>query len=119
MWAHQKRWRLGADRQSWVAETKRQVQCRALWTSGAHERHDGLRTAEADAPRKILPQQLIRPFETTSGGAGVTVTDANHGAVEGDFVTFTDGSQQAVLVVYTIKDGKIIRSETGATNIPK
>ena len=35
------------------------------------------------------------------------------------FVTFTDGSQQAVLVVYTIKDGKIIRSETGATNIPK
>ena len=35
------------------------------------------------------------------------------------FVTFTDGTQQAVLVVYTIKDGKIIRSETGATNIPK
>ena len=35
------------------------------------------------------------------------------------FVTFTDGSKQAVLVVYTIKDGRIIRSETGATNIPK
>ena len=35
------------------------------------------------------------------------------------FVTFTDGSKQAVLVVYTIKDGKIIRSETGATNISK
>ena len=35
------------------------------------------------------------------------------------FVTFTDDSQQAVLVVYTIKNGKIIRSETGATNIPK
>ena len=34
------------------------------------------------------------------------------------FVTFTDGSKQAVLVVYNIKDGKIIRSETGATNIP-
>ena len=34
-------------------------------------------------------------------------------------VKFTDGSQQAVLVVYSIKDGKIIRSETGATNIPK
>ena len=34
------------------------------------------------------------------------------------FVTFTDGSKQAVLVVYTIKDGKIIRSETGATNMP-
>ena len=34
------------------------------------------------------------------------------------FVTFTDGSKQAVLVVYNIKDGKIIRSETGATNMP-
>ena len=35
------------------------------------------------------------------------------------FVIFTDGLKQAVLVVYTIKDGKIIKSETGATNIPK
>ena len=34
------------------------------------------------------------------------------------FVTFEDGSRQAVLIVYIIKDGKIIRSETGATNIP-
>jgi len=35
------------------------------------------------------------------------------------FVTFKDGSKQAVLVVYTIKDGRIIKSETGATNMPK
>ena len=35
------------------------------------------------------------------------------------FVTFKDGSRQAVLAVYIIKDGKIIRSETGATKIPK
>jgi len=35
------------------------------------------------------------------------------------FVTFKDGSRQAVLVVYIIKDGKIIRSETGATNMSK
>ena len=35
------------------------------------------------------------------------------------FVSFKDGSRQAVLVVYTIKDGKIIRSETGATSMPK
>ena len=34
------------------------------------------------------------------------------------FVTFTDVSMQAVLVVYSIKNGKIIRSETGATNMP-
>ena len=35
------------------------------------------------------------------------------------FISFNDGSRQAVLVVYIIKDGKIIRSETGATNMPK
>ncbi len=35
------------------------------------------------------------------------------------FVTFKDGSKQAVIVVYTIKDGRIIRSETGATDMPK
>ena len=35
------------------------------------------------------------------------------------FVSFKDGSRQAVLAVYIIKDGKIIRSETGATNISK
>ena len=34
------------------------------------------------------------------------------------FVSFKDGSKQAVIAIYIIKDGKIIRSETGATNIP-
>ena len=33
------------------------------------------------------------------------------------FVSFGDGSRQAVLAVYIIKDGKIIRSETGATTL--
>ena len=33
------------------------------------------------------------------------------------FVTFKNGSRQAVLAVYIIKDGKIIRSETGATTL--
>ena len=34
------------------------------------------------------------------------------------FVSFKDGSRQAVMAIYIIKDGKIIRSETGATNMP-
>ena len=33
------------------------------------------------------------------------------------FVSFKDCSKQAVMAVYIIKDGKIIRSETGATNL--
>ena len=35
------------------------------------------------------------------------------------FISFKEGARQAVLVVYIIKDGKIICSETGATNLPK
>ena len=34
-------------------------------------------------------------------------------------VTFKDASRQSVMAVYIIKDGKIISSETGATNMPK
>ena len=33
------------------------------------------------------------------------------------FVSFKDGSRQAVLAVYIIKDGQIIHSEAGATTL--
>ena len=33
------------------------------------------------------------------------------------FISFEDGSRQAVMAVYIIEDGRIIRSETGATDI--
>lgn len=35
--------------------------------------------------------------------------------VEHSFMTFPDGSREAVLAVHTLKEGKIIRTETGAT----
>ena len=47
------------------------------------------------------------------------IYENNEIGVAHSFVTFKDGSKQAVLVVYIIKDGKIIRSETGATDIAK
>ena len=37
--------------------------------------------------------------------------------VEHSFVTFSDGSKQAVLGFFTFKDGKIYTAETGATDI--
>jgi len=40
---------------------------------------------------------LTNPFETTSGGSGVTVTDASHGAEVGDFVQFSDGTTNNVV----------------------
>jgi hypothetical protein len=39
--------------------------------------------------------------------------------VEHSFMDFPDGSREAVLVVHQIKNGKIIRTETGATPISK
>lgn len=35
--------------------------------------------------------------------------------VEHSFMEFPDGSREAVLVVHTLQDGQIIRTETGAT----
>ena len=40
---------------------------------------------------------LTNPFTTVSGSPIVTVTDATHGAIVGDFVTFTDGSTNNVV----------------------
>jgi hypothetical protein len=37
--------------------------------------------------------------------------------VEHSFMTFPDGTSEAVMVVNLLKDGKIIRTETGATPI--
>ena len=34
-------------------------------------------------------------------------------------MSFPDDSQEAVMIVHTIKDGKIFRTETGATPITK
>ena len=39
--------------------------------------------------------------------------------IEHSFVTFSDGNTQAVMAVFTFKDGKIFSLETGATNMPK
>ena len=39
--------------------------------------------------------------------------------VEHSVMDFPDGSREAVMAVHTLKDGKILRTETGATLIKK
>jgi len=68
--------------------------------------------------RDELSKWLISPDAPKSENARIIYENDEIGVAH-YFVSFKDGSRQAVLVVYTIKDGKIIRSETGATNIPK
>ena len=68
--------------------------------------------------RDELSKWLISPDAPKSENARIIYENDEIGVAH-YFVSFKDGSKQAVLVVYTIKDGKIIRSETGATNITK
>ena len=69
-------------------------------------------------PRDELSKLLISPDATKTENARI-IYENNEIWVAHFFVSFKDGSSQAVLAVYNIKDGKIIRSETGATNITK
>ena len=71
-----------------------------------------------EIPRDELSKWLISPDAPKSENARIIYENDEIGVAH-FFVSFKDGSRQAVLVVYTIKDGKIIRSETGATNITK
>ena len=71
-----------------------------------------------EIPRDELSKLLISPDAPKSENARIIYENDEIGVAH-YFVSFKDGSRQAVLVVYAIKDGKIIRSETGATNITK
>ena len=71
-----------------------------------------------EIPRDELSKWLISPDAPKSENARIIYENDEIGVAH-YFVSFKDGSSQAVLVAYIIKDGKIIRSETGATNMPK
>ena len=71
-----------------------------------------------EIPRDKLSKWLISKDAPTTESSRIIYENDEIGVAH-YFISFKDGSRQAVLVVYIIKDGKIIRSETGATNIPK
>ena len=71
-----------------------------------------------EIPRDELSKWLISPDAPKSENTRIIYENDEIGVAH-YFISFKDGSRQAVLVVYIIKDGKIIRSETGATNITK
>ena len=71
-----------------------------------------------EIPRDELSKWLISPDAPKTESSRIIYENDEIGVAH-YFISFKDGSRQAVLVVYTIKDGKIIRSETGATNIAK
>ena len=71
-----------------------------------------------EIPRDELSKWLISPDAPKTESCRIIYENDEIGVAH-YFISFKDGSRQAVLVVYIIKDGKIIRSETGATNMPR
>jgi len=71
-----------------------------------------------EIPRNELSKWLISPDAPKTESSRIIYENDEIGVAH-YFISFKDGSRQAVLVVYIIKNGKIIRSETGATNMPK
>ena len=71
-----------------------------------------------EIPRDELSKWLISPDAPKTESSRIIYENDEIGVAH-YFISFKDSSRQAVLVVYIIKDGKIIRSETGATNITK
>ena len=71
-----------------------------------------------EIPRDELSKWLISPDAPKTESSRIIYENDEIGVAH-YFISFKDSSRQAVLVVYIIKDGKIIRSETGATNMPK
>ena len=71
-----------------------------------------------EIPRDELSKWLISPDAPKTESSRIIYENDEIGVAH-YFISFKDISRQAVLVVYIIKDGKIIRSETGATNITK
>ena len=67
-------------------------------------------------PRDELSKWLISPDAPKTESSRIIYENDEIGVAH-SFVSFTDGSRQAVLAVYIIKEGKIIRSETGATTL--
>ena len=67
-------------------------------------------------PREELSKWLLSDDAPTTENYRIIYENDEIGVAH-FFISFEDGSRQAVMAVYIIKDGKIIRSETGATNI--
>ena len=61
--------------------------------------------------------QLARWMISTTRESARCIYENEDILISHSLVSFPDGSREAVLVCFTLRDGKIIRSETGATPI--
>ena len=93
-----------------------------LWIKHYHEDFEFIRHQSGTTMNRAQIYEMIK-----SMFASGAVTQHHHRCiyendeilVEHSFMDFPDGSSEAVLVVHTIRDGLILRTETGASPIHK
>ena len=92
------------------------------WTDLLHDDFEFVRHQSGSSMNKAQVIEMMRGFmasEAVQEHSRRCVYENDDVLVIHSFMDFADNSSEAVLVVYTKKDGKLIRSETGATPISK
>ena len=92
------------------------------WTDLLHDDFEFIRHQSGSSMNKAQVIEMMRGFmasEAVQEHSRRCVYENDDVLVIHSFMDFADNSSEAVLVVYTKKDGKLVRSETGATPIKK
>ena len=92
------------------------------WTDLLHDDFEFVRHQSGSSMNKAQVIEMMRGFmasDAVQEHSRRCVYENDDVLVIHSFMDFADNSSEAVLVVYTKKDGKLVRSETGATPISK
>ena len=92
------------------------------WTNLLHDDFEFVRHQSGSSMNKAQVIEMMRGFmasDAVQEHSRRCVYENDDVLVIHSFMDFADNSSEAVLVVYTKKDGKLVRSETGATPIGK
>lgn len=90
------------------------------WTDLLHDDFEFVRHQSGSSMNKAQVIEMMRGFmasEAVQEHSRRCVYENDEVLVIHSFMDFADNSSEAVLAVYTKKDGQLIRSETGATPI--
>ena len=92
------------------------------WTDLLHDDFEFVRHQSGSSMNKSQVIEMMRGFmasDAVQEHSRRCVYENDDVLVIHSFMDFADNSSEAVLVVYTKKDGKLVRSETGATPVSK
>ena len=92
-----------------------------MYTDLFHENYEFVRHQTGTSMHR---EQMVEMMNMMMANEKVVIRNArcvyenDEGLVEHSIMDFPDGTTEAVMTVHMLQDGKIIRTETGATLIP-